>query len=103
MDIARRSLLALAAVAGGAAVSPRTSAHSAVAPSDPTEIIRLWPGPAPGGEGVAVTGVVTERSTDPAFHDRFAQHTTDPLMTVFRPERPNGSALLLIPGGGYRW
>src|SRR5690606_24428890 len=22
---------------------------------------------------------------------------------VFRPERPNGSAMLLIPGGGYRW
>ncbi|QYF87733.1 alpha/beta hydrolase [Brevundimonas sp. PAMC22021] len=103
MDIARRSLLAMAAFAGGAAMSTRTSAQSAVAPADPTETLRLWPGRAPGGEGVSVTGVVTERSTDPAFHDRFAQYTTDPLMTVFRPERPNGSALLLIPGGGYRW
>lgn len=24
-------------------------------------------------------------------------------MTVFRPERPNGAAVLIMPGGGYRW
>ncbi|WP_426017388.1 alpha/beta hydrolase [Brevundimonas sp. DWR2-3-1b1] len=72
-------------------------------PADPTEIIRLWPDGAPGGEGVTVTPIVPERSTDPAFHDRYAQYTTDPILTVFRPERPNGSAMLLIPGGGYRW
>lgn len=47
--------------------------------------------------------VVPERSTDPSFHDRYAQYTKDPILTVFRPEKPNGSAILLIPGGGYRW
>jgi acetyl esterase/lipase len=47
--------------------------------------------------------VVTERSTDPTFHDRFARYTTDPILTVMRPERPNGASLLLIPGGGYKW
>jgi acetyl esterase/lipase len=79
------------------------NATSAVAPPDPEETIRLWPNGAPGGEGVSVTPVVPERSTDPAFHDRYAQYTTDPIMTVFRPEQPNGSAMLLTPGGGYRW
>ncbi len=82
---------------------PGVASAQAVAPPDPTETIRLWPDGAPGGEGVTVTPVVVERSTDPAFHDRYAQFTTDPLLTVVRPERPNGASLLLIPGGGYRW
>lgn len=100
----RRRLLALTtattALAAGAA---RTARAQAAAPPDPIETIRLWPSGAPGGEGVTVTGVVTERSTDPAYHDRFARWTTDPILTVLRPERPNGASLLLIPGGGYRW
>lgn len=66
-------------------------------------ILRLWPGDAPGGEGVTVTPEVVERSTDPAFHDRIAKHTRDPLLTVVRPVQPNGVSMLLIPGGGYRW
>lgn len=93
----RRSLLAAMLAFPGVA-SART-----FAPSDPTETIRLWPGGAPGGEGVTVTPVVVERSTDPSFHDRYAQYTTDPILTVVRPARPNGASLLLIPGGGYRW
>ncbi|MDO9608307.1 MAG: alpha/beta hydrolase [Brevundimonas sp.] len=112
MSLERRTLLGLAAVLGGAPVVHPSVAEQAlvprhptpsVAPPDPTEIIRLWPDGAPGGEGVTVVPIVPERSTDPAFHDRYAQYTTDPILTVFRPERPNGSALLLIPGGGYRW
>lgn len=95
-------------VGSAVAAATRASAQSAaqmagVAPPDPTETIRLWPNGAPGGEGVTITPIVPERSTDPAFHDRYAQFTTDPIMTVFRPERPNGSAMLLTPGGGYRW
>ncbi len=100
-DLSRRTLLGAAAVtaaSAGSAVGAQT-----LAPPDPTESIRLWPDGAPGGETVAVTAIVPERSTDPAFHDRYAQYTTDPVLTVMRPERPNGAALLLIPGGGYRW
>lgn len=100
IDLSRRSLLGAAAVTAAAAgaVQART-----IAPDDPTEVVRLWPDGAPGGENVTVTPIVPERSTDPAFHDRYAQYTTDPILTVMRPERPNGAALLLIPGGGYRW
>ena len=108
MDIERRTLLGLAAGAGMALGAPRASAQTTAdagraGPPDPTEIIGLWPDGAPGGQGVTVTPIVPERSTDPAFHDRYAQYTTDPVLTVFRPRRPNGSAMLLIPGGGYRW
>jgi acetyl esterase/lipase len=96
MTLNRRDALGLAALT-------MTPVSQGVAPPDPTEMIRLWPGAAPGGEGVTVTPKVVERSTDPAFHDRYAQYTTDPVLTVLRPRRPNGASLLLIPGGGYRW
>ncbi len=104
MKLHRRGLLTMgAAVPALAAALPAVAKAQAVAPPDPTEVIRLWPQGAPGGQGVTVTPVVPERSTDPAYRDRYAQYTTDPIMTVMRPERPNGSAMLLIPGGGYRW
>ncbi len=101
MRLDRRSLIGAGAFA--AASPPLARPSSGVAPPDPTETIRLWPFGAPGGETVTVTPVVPERSTDPAYRDRYAQYTTDPILTVLRPDRPNGSALLLIPGGGYRW
>ncbi len=125
MTIERRTLLGLAMAGAGAGLAGRAHAEvpglsgsvqirpadhspaSQAAPSDPSETIPLWPGMAPGGDTVTVTGVVVERSTDPGFRDRFAQYTTQPLMTVFRPQDlgvvPKGTALLLIPGGGYRW
>ena len=101
MRLDRRSLIGVGAlIAAGPAAAGQ---NAAIAPPDPTETIRLWPGGAPGGQGVTVTPIVPDRSTDPSFHDRYAQYTTDPILTVLRPERPNGAALLLIPGGGYRW
>lgn len=104
MKLHRRGLLTMgAAVPALAAALPAVAKAQAVAPPDPTEVIRLWPQGAPGGQGVTVTPVVPERSTDPAYRDRYAQYTTDPIMTVMRPDKPNGSAMLLIPGGGYRW
>lgn len=102
MTLNRRDALGLAALAATPAVRVQ-DAPAGLAPQDPAETIRLWPGAAPGGDGVTVTPRVVERSTDPAFHDRFAQYTAEPLLTVLRPSRPNGASLLLIPGGGYKW
>jgi acetyl esterase/lipase len=99
MTLNRRTALGLAAMAAVPVPAPVPQ----IAPPDPVETLRLWPGAAPGGERVTVTPQVTERSTDPAFHDRFARYTTDPILTVLRPDRPNGASLLLIPGGGYKW
>ena len=104
MDVNRRGLLIMGAAAPAfAAALPASAKVQTIAPPDPAEVIRLWPEGAPGGEGVSVVPIVPERSTDPAYRDRYAQYTIDPIMTVMRPERPNGSAMLLIPGGGYRW
>jgi acetyl esterase/lipase len=101
MRIDRRSLL----MAAGVTAAASATRAQTLAPPDPEEIIRLWPGEAPGSNATtrALVPEVPERSTDPSSHDRYARYTTEPLMHVMRPARPNGAGLLLIPGGGYRW
>lgn len=104
MTLNRRTALGLAALAATPATATAlTPVSDLTALPDPVETIRLWPDGAPGGERVTVTPRVVERSTDPAFHDRFAQYTVEPILTAVRPTRPNGASLLLIPGGGYKW
>ncbi len=76
------------------------------APPEPTgllssEVIELWPaGKVPGAEKVTVSRVVLERGS-PAAHDRAVMHVTRPILEVFRPKKPNGAAVVLLPGGGY--
>lgn len=99
----RRTLLGL----GAAALTAMAAKGEAMKPdgtlsTDPTEIIPLWPGTPPGGEGVTLESRITERSKDTAaFNDRYADQIGVPLLTVFRPANPDGSAVLLAPGGGY--
>jgi acetyl esterase/lipase len=69
----------------------------------PTETIDLWPDGAPGTPQNALVETVTERSTDPQLTDRAVYGISRPRMAVFRPSRPNGAAMLITPGGGYRW
>jgi acetyl esterase/lipase len=76
------------------------------APREPTgllsrEAIELWPaGRVPGSASVSVSRQVLERGA-PDAHDRAIMHVSRPIVEVFRPERPNGAALLILPGGGY--
>jgi acetyl esterase/lipase len=66
------------------------------------ELLPLWPGQAPGDLGSPRKLTITERSPDPArYHDRAATGISQPDLAVYRPRRPDGSALLLMPGGGY--
>lgn len=65
------------------------------------DVVELWPqGRVPGSEGGAVRRMVLERGSPPA-HDRAVMHVTRPILEVFRPTRPNGAAIVLLPGGGY--
>lgn len=68
----------------------------------PAEAIALWPAGAPGLPGSIPREVVTERSTDPLVTDRAVSGISVPRVVVFRPDRPNGAAVLICPGGGYR-
>lgn len=45
---------------------------------------------------------IVERSSEAAVPDRYIQSISAPYMVVYRPARPNGTALLVTPGGGYQ-
>lgn len=109
MTIDRRSLivagLASTLTARAGAQTPPPVAVGALPPGlpQPSETIDLWPGTAPGLPAAALTETVNERSTDPLVTDRAVFGISRPRIAVFRPDRPNGAAVLLTPGGGYRW
>jgi acetyl esterase/lipase len=93
----RALLAACAAFWLGSGVEARTQ------PAAAPEVVRIWPGPAPGTEDW--TGPEIERT----FHDqtggaiRAVTNVTTPTLTVFRPETgpANGVAVLVLPGGGF--
>lgn len=67
------------------------------------ERIVLWPaGQVPGESGPARALHVVERSADPGRPDRYVDQIDAPWLVVHAPARPNGKALLVIPGGGYQ-
>lgn len=57
----------------------------------PTEIL-LWPNGAPTSNGMNAT--VENLETHPI-------QIPQPSITVYRPEKPNGTAIIMCPGGGY--
>lgn len=65
------------------------------------EIIALWPGPPPGKTGAKITRSIEPRHDDPAHPDRWVRGIDRPIIVVRRPSRPNGAAMLVMPGGGY--
>ncbi len=109
MTIDRRSLivagLATGLTARAGAQTPPPVAVGALPPGlpQPNETIDLWPAVAPGLPAKPLTEMVNERSTDALVTDRAVFGITRPRMAVFRPDRPNGAAVLITPGGGYRW
>jgi acetyl esterase/lipase len=93
-DLTRRTLIggaAALAFAGGAAA--QTVAGD--------EVVPLWPGKIPGAQGTTIVRKVNERSKRPGFNDRSVNGIDRPVLVVKRAARPNGAAVLLMPGGGY--
>lgn len=92
--------------AGGGAVFASAAFGQTPGPvrlADPAETIDLWPNGAPGMPATPPAETVNERSKDPSFHDRSVFGITRPRLAVFRPQKPNGAAVMITPGGGYRW
>lgn len=100
-EINRRALLALTGAAALAATARPAAAQGLVLPDDPTETVRLWPGLPPGAPAPLPREEIVNRFATTGFQDRIVTNIGAPSMTVFRPARPNGAALLIIPGGGY--
>jgi acetyl esterase/lipase len=96
------SRLLLVAVAALGLAGPSRAQESPAGPGH--EVIRIWPGDAPGAAAATARETVVERSKDPAtIRDRYVKGVVTPTLIVFRPQRPNGAALLMAPGGGYNW
>lgn len=109
MSIDRRTIIAAGLAAGlatrGSAQTPPPVTEGALPPGlpQPTETIDLWAKGAPGMPATPLVEMVNERSTDPQLTDRAVFGISRPRMVVFRPSKPNGAAVLITPGGGYRW
>ena len=102
----RDLLLGLAAVGAAAtAQTPPPCRDGAMVGGlgEPAETIDLWPRGAPGMPRVPLVEVVDERSKDADLTDRAVHGIARPRMVVFRPAVPNGAAVLVTPGGGYKW
>jgi acetyl esterase/lipase/lysophospholipase L1-like esterase len=78
-------------------LSPKPAAPAALLPLE----LDVWRAAPPGGEAVTVKQTVVERSTTPGLHDRALIGITHPTLTVYKPAKPDGSAVLILPGGAY--
>ncbi|MBW8815999.1 MAG: alpha/beta hydrolase [Caulobacterales bacterium] len=94
----RRTLMGLAALASAA---PLAAAADSPLEPDPAETVPLWPGPPPGARAQLPQEQIVDRIKTSGFQDRFVTGIGHPLLTVIRPARPNGAALIVAPGGGY--
>ena len=101
----RRSLIGISAIALATLPSCASLQNqlSPAPPVDPTEVFPLWPDGLPDGARLDTALSVVENSHDPErFHDRVVTGIAKPVLNVFRPAAPDGSAVLILPGGGYR-
>lgn len=97
----RRACAALAALmlATGSAVSaaepPPPPARELPQNWLQAPVLKLWPGAAPGAEGYRAA------SPPQGWSAAYVRNVQAPTLHVFRPARPNGHAVLVIPGGAY--
>lgn len=110
MKLHRRAFVAslLAAAACGAARAqwgdpPSPFAGDPNAPQWPArERFPLWPGRPPGAPAQLITPNWTMNGPKDA-RQLWVRGVPFPEVHVFRPTRPDGSALLVLPGGGYQF
>ena len=84
--IDRRSLLS--------ALSALPLMSSARAFATPEATLKLWPGSPPGGGGPQGPTQISAKGA--------ASHVEVPTLQVFAPAQPNGMAVLIAGGGGYK-
>jgi acetyl esterase/lipase len=80
-----------------------TTAYAQESAASTPEVVKLWPGKAPGTESWSGE----ERSMpfpSPLGNVTFLTNITVPTLTVVRPRsgQANGTAMVVVPGGGFR-
>jgi acetyl esterase/lipase len=113
MPIDRRTMLGTALGAAALAAAPARAqqwgAPASPASGDPkapqwppVEHFKLWPGKPPGARATLPTPNNTMNG--PADNrELWLRGVAEPHVGVFRPARPDGRAVLVIPGGGYQF
>ena len=107
MTMVALGLAGLAALPTAAATTEAMVAADAASARDRRQAplyLPVWPGEglAPGDRPLAQPQQTIERSSDPSLRDRYVDRISQPTLVMYRPARPNGTALLVIPGGGYQ-
>lgn len=105
MDIRRRTFLGsgvalLAATAGQGQSEPTPYAGDPFFP--PKERFPLWPGKPPGASAKPIVPNWT-MNNPPPNRELWIRGVPFPEVHVYRPARPDGSSLLVLPGGGYEF
>ncbi|WP_343684273.1 alpha/beta hydrolase [Asticcacaulis sp.] len=110
MDLDRRTLMTgglgmgLASASGAVAqtlVSELKDLSGTPLPPETTEYVDLWP-KGPTGLLKADLSEAVKTSPNPPPR-RLVSGVVRPRLAVYRPQKPNGGALLVIPGGGYTY
>ncbi|WP_116002672.1 alpha/beta hydrolase [Consotaella salsifontis] len=80
-------------------MTPATPAHAEALANK--QVIELWPSVPPGTEASKATPTITERSKTLFQADRALTGIIAPSLTAIVPEHPNGTAMIVAPGGAY--
>jgi acetyl esterase/lipase len=83
----------------GVAVAAMLLAAASTRGAEPV-VVELWPGGTPEPPAASI-GPEKEIVKEPADGIVRLTNVTRPLITVFRPEQPCGTAVIVCPGGGY--
>ena len=106
MTIDRRALLGSLAATAAAPLPPPPAKPAPAKPAAgivaPSESVPLWPGPAPGSP-VALPQPKLQKAGTPGRNDYHLRGVAAPTMFVYRPDKPNGVGLIVMPGGGYAY
>lgn len=94
--------LGLAAASAAGSVAGPAAAQEAQTAWPPAEHFRLWPGAKPNAPRRLPTPNNSMNGTAPR-RELWLRGVAEPVVGVFRPARPDGRALLSIPGGGYQF
>jgi len=104
MGLSRRDLVKTPLALAGAAMIDLAPRAGHTQPMDgAAEVIELWPHPPVGALHPGMVETVEETSQDPTYRSRRLKGVTKPRLLAFPAQNPNGSAMLIIPGGGFAW
>ena len=100
MTIDRRALLGTLAATAAAPLPAPPNKPAATAAS--AESLPLWPRPAPGSPD-ALPSPRLQKTAAASGRDYRLRGVAAPTMFVYRPDKPNGVGLIVMPGGGYAY